>query len=213
MLLTASTISTVNTDPPYVHKDIKSSNILLDGKFRAKIANFGLARPAEGKEGEFELTRHIVGTKGYMAPEYLEHGLISPKLDVYAFGVVMLGLITGRDAVCLQKGEDGFSVREFTAMLTEEEEEGTREKLGCFIDPSMKGDYPLDSAIFMARLIEGCLRKDAASRPNMGEIVQSLSKLFASSMSRTSSNSLSACQSFRGVSHRPRTENAQNKQG
>jgi len=180
MLLTASTISTVNTDPPYVHKDIKSSNILLDGKFRAKIANFGLARPAEAKEGEFELTMHIVGTKGYMAPEYLEHGLISPKLDVYAFGVVMLGLITGRDAVCLQKGEDGFSVKEFTAMLTEE---GPREKLGSFIDPFMKEDYPLDSAIFMARLIEGCLRKDAASRPNMGEIAQSLSKLFASSMS------------------------------
>ncbi|CAK9136869.1 unnamed protein product [Ilex paraguariensis] len=56
--------------PPYVHKDLKSSNVLLDGDFRAKITNFNLARSADGKEGEFALTKHIVGTKGYMAPEY-----------------------------------------------------------------------------------------------------------------------------------------------
>lgn len=184
------------TEPPYVHKDVKSSNILLDGKFRAKIANFGLARPAEGKEGEFHLTRHIVGTKGYMAPEYLEHGLISPKLDVYSFGVVMLELITGRDALSLQRGEDGFSVKDFITALSQEEQDDkeTREKLRSFIDPLMEGDYPFDSAFFMARLIDRCLRKDAASRLNMGEIVQSLSKLFASSLSTASSNSVSVSQ-------------------
>ncbi|ONK75974.1 uncharacterized protein A4U43_C03F22510 [Asparagus officinalis] len=172
------------TDPPYVHKDVKSSNVLLDGNFRAKVANFGHARAAEGKEGEFELTRHIIGTKGYMAPEYLEHGLVSPKLDVYSFGVVMLELFTGRDASSLQKGEDSFSVKDFIAVLTEEEEEEeeekVREKIGSFIDPLMEREFPLESAVSVARLIEGCLRKEAASRLNMGDIVQSLSKLFAS---------------------------------
>ncbi|XP_065036502.1 lysM domain receptor-like kinase 4 [Musa acuminata AAA Group] len=75
------------TEPAYVHKDVRSSNILLDQTMRAKVANFGMARASEGRDGEFVLTRHIVGTKGYLAPEYLEHGLVSPKLDVYAFGV------------------------------------------------------------------------------------------------------------------------------
>lgn len=199
------------TNPPYVHKDIKSSNILLDSKFRAKIANFGLARPAEGKGGQFELTRHIVGTKGYMASEYLEHGLISPKLDVYAFGVVMLELITGRDAASLQKGEDGFSIKCFTAMLTEEEQVLAKEKLETFIDPLLKGDYPLDSALFMARLIEGCVRKDDGSRMNMAEIVQSLSKLFPSSLSRTSSVSASARMSFRSETRHQTSVKGQNK--
>ncbi|KAL5557217.1 hypothetical protein UlMin_039453 [Ulmus minor] len=63
--------------PAHVHKDIKGSNILLDSDFRAKIANFGLARSAEAEEDHFSLTNHIFGTIGYMAPEYLENGLVS----------------------------------------------------------------------------------------------------------------------------------------
>ncbi|CAA6667472.1 unnamed protein product [Spirodela intermedia] len=97
------------TEPPCVHKDVKSSNILLDGDFRAKVANFGLFRPAAGG-GEFPPTRHIVGTVGYMAPEYAEHGFISPSIDVYSFGVVMMELVTGRDAAAAAPGgEESFA--------------------------------------------------------------------------------------------------------
>ncbi|KAJ6845562.1 protein LYK5-like [Iris pallida] len=94
--------------PPYVHKNVKSSNVLLDAEFRAKLANFGLARAVEeyGDGGGLHLTRHVVGTHGYMAPEYLEHGLITPKLDVFAFGVVLLELLSGREATYPKDDED-----------------------------------------------------------------------------------------------------------
>ncbi|XP_043713854.1 lysM domain receptor-like kinase 4 [Telopea speciosissima] len=167
------------TNPPYVHKDIKSSNILLDSDFRAMIANFGLARSTEEQEGGFALTKHIVGTKGYMAPEYLEDGLISPKLDVYAFGVVMLELITGKDVVSSQ-AEDLLLLDVLIAIL---HEENTEEKLGGFIDPSLQAKYPLDLALSLARLIESCLSKNPASRPGMDKIAQSLSIIVATSVS------------------------------
>ncbi|GMN24203.1 hypothetical protein TIFTF001_045842 [Ficus carica] len=89
------------TNPSYVHKDIKSSNILLDSDFRAKITNFGLAKSTQVQEGQFSLTEHIVGSVGYLAPEYLEIGLVSTKLDVCAFGVLLLEMLTGKDVSVL----------------------------------------------------------------------------------------------------------------
>ncbi|KAJ9673192.1 hypothetical protein PVL29_023038 [Vitis rotundifolia] len=99
------------TNPPCIHKNLKSSNILLDGNMRGKVANFGLARRLENEEeggGRLQLTRHVVGTQGYIAPEYMENGLITPELDAFAFGVVILELLTGKEAVPSQnKGGRG----------------------------------------------------------------------------------------------------------
>ncbi|KAJ6813562.1 lysM domain receptor-like kinase 4 [Iris pallida] len=162
------------TEPVYVHKDVRSSNILLDGNMRAKIANFGMAASTE--LAEFAMTRHIVGTQGYMAPEYLQHGFVSPKLDVYAFGVTVAEIITGKDAVSLQRrGEDGLSTLDGLTAAAGEEEDEARERMGGFIDPQLEGEFPLRSALLVARVIGGCLRKDPGSRPSMAEIVRSLS--------------------------------------
>ncbi|XP_058081886.1 lysM domain receptor-like kinase 4 [Magnolia sinica] len=181
------------TEPAHVHKDIKSSNILLDGDFRAKIANFSSMRSVEGQEGRFDLTRHIVGTKGYMAPEYLENGLISPKLDVYAFGVVMLEMITGREAVVRWAGGDLMPSEALIALLGEG---NAKEKLTEFIDPALEGNYPLDLALNVARLIEWCLKKEAAIRPNMDEIERSLSMTLSTSLTWELSNSSTKFPSF-----------------
>ncbi|KAF7078710.1 hypothetical protein CFC21_083096 [Triticum aestivum] len=88
------------TNPPCVHKNLKSSNVLLDDDLRAKVSSFALARsvPMGADGGDAQLTRHVVGTQGYLAPEYLEHGLITPKLDVFAFGVILLELLSGKEA-------------------------------------------------------------------------------------------------------------------
>ncbi|GLU13675.1 hypothetical protein SLE2022_302940 [Rubroshorea leprosula] len=168
------------TNPPYIHKDIKSSNVLLDGELRAKIANFTLARSAAGEEGEFALTRHIVGTKGYMSPEYLENGLISTKLDVYAFGVLMLEIITGKEAAALC-GEGYMDSSNILSRVLDEE--NTKENVRHLVDPAMQENYPSELAISVVRLITDCLKKDPTARLAMDEIVQCLLRILASSLS------------------------------
>ncbi|KAJ8645721.1 hypothetical protein MRB53_007469 [Persea americana] len=181
------------TEPAHVHKDIKSSNILLDGDLRAKIGNFRMAKSAEGEEGGFAFTRHIVGTKGYMAPEYLENGLVSPKLDVYAFGVVMLEIITGKEAIIASSGGDMLLSDALIAMLSRE---NATEKLCDLLDPALEGNYPLDLALNVAQLIKRCLSKDVMDRPIMDEVVQSLTKILGISLTWELSNRKNEFESF-----------------
>ncbi|KAA8547303.1 hypothetical protein F0562_003833 [Nyssa sinensis] len=167
------------SSPPYVHKNVNSSNVLLDSDFRVKITNFGLARSVDGQAGEFAITRHIVGTKGYMAPEYLENGFVSPKLDVYAFGVLMLEILTGKEVGVLYEGVKMHLSEILIALFHEED---GKENLGDFMDPSLQGNYPAELAIFVVTLVDRCIKKDPSARPGMDEIVQSLSRIMTTSL-------------------------------
>ncbi|MED6184769.1 hypothetical protein PIB30_050717 [Stylosanthes scabra] len=171
------------TNPSHVHKNLKSGNILLDGNFRAKVSNFGLARAVEDEgeygDGGFQLTRHVVGTQGYMAPEYIENGVISPKMDVFAFGVVILELLSGREAVGF--GEDRQVLLSSTIGQVLEGD-SVRENLRDFMDPSLKGVYPLDLAYSMAELAKKCVIRDINSRPNISEVFMTLSKIQSSTL-------------------------------
>ncbi|KAM3709451.1 hypothetical protein ACB098_02G174300 [Castanea mollissima] len=175
------------TTPSHVHKDIKCSNILLDSDFRAKIAKFGLARTAEWQEGQFSLTSHIVGTRGYLAPEYLENGIVSTKLDVYAFGVLVLEIMTGKDVAALYEEENMQLSDVLNAVLHEEGQERLRHSM----DPSLLGNYPSELAVFMFKLIDSCLKKDPVGRPAMDEIVQYVSRTLNTSLTWESSKSIS----------------------
>ncbi|XP_073127810.1 lysM domain receptor-like kinase 4 [Henckelia pumila] len=159
--------------PPHVHKNLNSDNILINHDFRAKIANLRLARSAEGQGGEFILTSHIVGTKGYMAPEYLEHGLISPKLDVYAFGVLMLEILTGTEVSLLY--EENLQLSDVLNPVLHHE--NGLENIDALMDPLLQGNYPPEPAFFIFRLIDRCLSKDPSDRPSTDEIFQFLSRI------------------------------------
>ncbi|KAL9672028.1 hypothetical protein QQ045_009602 [Rhodiola kirilowii] len=175
------------TTPPHVHQDIKTSNVLLDSNFRGKITNFNLARSTEGEEGQLVLTRHIVGTKGYMAPEYVEHGLVSTKLDVYAFGIFMLECITGKKVSEFYKEENVDLSEMISSMLHKER---SNQDLKDFIDPALKENYPYELALFMFRLIELCIKKTPAARPDMNEVVPNLSRILNASFTREISSNM-----------------------
>ncbi|KAH6791304.1 hypothetical protein C2S51_006310 [Perilla frutescens var. frutescens] len=156
------------TAPAHVHKDISSRNILLNRDLRAKIANFSLAREHVNSHSSY-----VVGEKGYMAPEYVEAGEVSPKVDVYAFGVVLLELITGRGAVFVQDGEEVLLSK---AVIEAEVNE--------LIDPHLQVKNPLGYAIDQSevgsrllRLSVACLNPEPSSRLSMDEVVKGLMKI------------------------------------
>ncbi|XP_074309099.1 lysM domain receptor-like kinase 4 [Silene latifolia] len=163
------------TSPPLIHKDIKSSNILLDPGFRAKISKFGLSRSVSGTDGQFTITKHIVGTKGYLAPEYMRSGLISPMLDVYSFGVLLVEMLTGKNVVRLY--EEGVKVHLLEVLTPLVSKGEGNAKLREFIDQSLGDDYPSEVAMSMVVLADHCLRKDPGSRPTMEDIVRVLSDI------------------------------------
>ncbi|XP_059311335.1 LRR receptor-like serine/threonine-protein kinase FEI 1 [Lycium ferocissimum] len=84
-----------NCSPPIIHRDIKSSNILLDNEWNAKVADFGLAKVL-AKQEDSETASAVAGTFGYIAPEYAYATKVSTKSDVYSFGVILLELATGK---------------------------------------------------------------------------------------------------------------------
>ncbi|KAM1127189.1 hypothetical protein ACFX13_037993 [Malus domestica] len=94
------------SQPPCIHNNLKTSNILLDANLRAKVSNFTSARAVDldnhridqdsQQEQGLQLTGHVVGTHGYMAPESIQNGVNTPKLDAFAVGVVLLDLLSGR---------------------------------------------------------------------------------------------------------------------
>ncbi|CAK8538488.1 unnamed protein product [Lathyrus sativus] len=170
-------------NPPHVHKNLKSENILIDEKFRGKVSNFGLARVMENEDNEgFQLTRHVIGTQGYMAPEYIENGLITPKMDVFAFGVVILELLSGREVVGGDKN-NGLGDQLLSSTVNEVlEGENDREKLRGFMDPNLRDEYPLDLAYSMAEIAKRCVARDLNSRPNVSEVFMVLSKIQSSTL-------------------------------
>ncbi|WOL03086.1 hypothetical protein Cni_G11806 [Canna indica] len=139
-----------HTRPSIVHRAIKSSNILLDAHFKAKISNFSSAKPA---------------TMG-----------VRPSADVFDFGVVLLELLSGRKERSSEDAEVGVLWREIRAVL--EVEEKKVERLRRWMDPKMKGNlYPMEGAISLAAMAKACTVEDSTERPRISEIVFGLSVL------------------------------------
>ncbi|OVA01219.1 Protein kinase domain [Macleaya cordata] len=157
-----------HTRPTVVHKDIKTSNILLDGNMRAKIANFGLA-----KSGCNAITMNIVGTQGYIAPEYLEDGIVTTKMDVFAFGVVLLEIISGKEAI----DEEGKALWTDVNRVLEGREDEKYERLKNWMDLALVGEScTLESVRNVLAVAIACLQREPSRRPNMVDVVYTLCK-------------------------------------
>ncbi|CAM6027754.1 unnamed protein product [Sphagnum balticum] len=161
--------------PTYIHRDIKSANILIDRDLHAKVADFGLAKLTESGTG----THGIVGTFGYAL-----YGEISPKVDVFAFGVVLYEMISGGVAILqgdlstssLQSGSS--QGRTLTSLFEQVVHDSNgKEKLPGLLDPALKDDYPLDAVWKVAQLAEHCTRANARTRPKMRFVVLQLMTL------------------------------------
>lgn len=159
--------------PRIIHRDIKSSNILLDSNFEAQVSDFGLAKLA--LDSNTHVTTRVMGTFGYMAPEYATSGKLTEKSDVYSFGVVLLELITGRKPVDASQPLGDESLVEWARPLLGQALDN--EDFEELVDPKLGNNY-IDTEMF--RMIEAaaaCVRHSAAKRPRMSQVVRALDSL------------------------------------
>ncbi|XP_043711524.1 receptor protein-tyrosine kinase CEPR1-like [Telopea speciosissima] len=154
--------------PPIIHRDIKSTNILLSSEYQAKVADFGVAKVLQARGGKDSTTTVIAGTYGYLAPEYAYSSRATEKCDVYSFGVVLMELITGKKPVEQEFGENKNIIC-WVSSCKVETKEGAMEVLDKRLSELYK-----DEMIQVLRIAIRCTCKAPALRPTMNEVVQSL---------------------------------------
>lgn len=153
-------------EPKVVHRDIKSSNILIDDEFNAKVSDFGLAKLLGS--GESHITTRVMGTFGYVAPEYANTGLLNEKSDIYSFGVLVLEAVTGRDPVDYGHPVNEVNLVEWLKMMV-----GNR-RAEEVLDPNLEVK-PATRALKRALLVAlRCVDPDSEKRPRMSQVVRML---------------------------------------
>nr|GEU58174.1 receptor-like kinase TMK4 [Tanacetum cinerariifolium] len=156
----------------FIHRDLKPSNILLGDDMRAKVADFGLVKNAP--DGKYSVETKLAGTFGYLAPEYAATGRVTTKVDVFAFGVVLMELITGRKALDENMPDERCHlVTWFRRVLI------SKENMFKAIDQTLEteDEETLDSISKVAELAGHCTAREPFQRPDMGHAVNVLGPL------------------------------------
>lgn len=163
-----------HTVPVYVHRDIKSANILIDKNLHAKVADFGLTKLTE--VGVASGPTRLVGTFGYMPPEYAQFGDVSPKVDVYAFGVVLYELISAKEAVVRGK-VSAVDSKGLVGLFEDALNHPDPNEIRKLVDPRLGDNYPFDSVVKLAQLAKSCTHENPEPRPSMRSVVVALMTL------------------------------------
>ncbi|XP_010521848.1 PREDICTED: probable LRR receptor-like serine/threonine-protein kinase At5g59680 isoform X2 [Tarenaya hassleriana] len=165
----------VGCTPAMVHRDVKSTNILLDDRFHAKLSDFGLSRsfPVGTKT---HVSTVVAGTPGYLDPGYFGTNRLTEKSDVYGFGVVLLEVMTNRPVI--EQAREKTHIKDWVASRL------TRGDIGNIMDPNLRGDYETGSVWKAVELAMSCLNPSSRERPTMSRVVQELKEYLKSERSR-----------------------------
>ncbi|KAK6926980.1 Protein kinase domain, partial [Dillenia turbinata] len=158
-------------DVKVIYRDFKTSNILLDSNYNAKLSDFGLAK--DGPTGEkSHVSTRVMGTYGYAAPEYLATGHLTARSDVYSFGVVLLEMLSGRRSVDKNRPSGEHNLVEWAKPYM-----SNKRKIFRILDNRLEGQYSMDVAHKASILALRCLATEPKFRPTMHEVVTELEQL------------------------------------
>nr|ADB97921.2 symbiosis receptor kinase SymRK [Arachis hypogaea] len=152
---------------PVIHRDIKSSNILLDHSMCAKVADFGFSKYAP-QEGDSNVSLEVRGTAGYLDPEYYTTQQLSEKSDVFSFGVVLLEIVSGREPLDIKRPRNEWSLVEWAKPYIR------ASKIEEIVDPGIKGGYHAEAMWRVVEVALQCIEPFSAYRPCMDDIVREL---------------------------------------
>uniref|UniRef100_A0A1D1XDS1 non-specific serine/threonine protein kinase n=1 Tax=Anthurium amnicola TaxID=1678845 RepID=A0A1D1XDS1_9ARAE len=166
-------------DLQIIFRDLKTSNILLDEHWNAKLSDFGLARqgPAEGLS---HVSTVVVGTIGYAAPEYMLTGHLTAKSDIWSYGVVLYELITGRRPLDTYRPKCEQKLLEWVKPYISDVK-----KFCTIIDPRLEGKYSLKSTQQLAAVANRCLMRRPRARPKMSEVLDMVNRIVESAETGT----------------------------
>ncbi|XP_047327093.1 probable serine/threonine-protein kinase PBL10 [Impatiens glandulifera] len=154
-----------------IYRDFKTSNILLDSDYNAKLSDFGLARDGPTDDKSYVSTR-VMGTMGYAAPEYISTGHLTTKSDVYSFGVVFLEMLTSKKAI-----DKSRPIGEQSLVSWAQPHLMNKKRIFHIFDRRLEGQYSIGQAVKAANLALRCLSLAPKSRPSMDEVVVALERI------------------------------------
>ncbi|KAH7850290.1 hypothetical protein Vadar_030513 [Vaccinium darrowii] len=156
-----------------LHCDIKPQNILLDANYQPKVADFGLSKLLNRGEGSNLSFSKMRGTRGYMAPEWVFNHLITSKVDVYSYGIVVFEMITGRSPAGVQPTTDGGGLLTWVRNK-KQGAPNSNAWIEEIIDPTLRGGYEMGRMETLVRVAMQCVEDDKDARPTMRKVVEML---------------------------------------